>query len=337
MIAQQHVGKYSIQRELGAGSAGTAFLATNDETGEQVAIKLLNAKSADNLDIQKRFVREVSVLEKLDHPNVVKHLDCGIDELGRLYFVMELVDAGTLQSALKASRRLNWQDACSVAAQICDALDHAHRRGVIHRDLKPANLFLSSDGMIKVGDFGLARDMNLHRLTAHGNTVGTCRYMAPEQVRGEDELTGAADLYAVGCMLFEMIAGHPPYDGDNVVEIFEHHLFSPIPRLDKIVPNCPTAVADYVEQLMGKTLAERPISAESAHKTLQALAAGEDVDVNAGTYRSDVQLADTKRPPNLTQRISQPAIPEKQVNQKAVVIALTIVAIIVIVIATFNR
>ncbi len=337
MIAQQQVGKYSLGRQLGSGSAGTAFLAKNDETGEQVAIKLLNAKAADNLDIQKRFVREVSVLEKLDHPNVVKHLDCGIDEQGRLYFVMELVDSGTLHEALKASRRLKWEDAVSVAAQICAALDHAHKRGVIHRDLKPANLFLSSDGAVKVGDFGLARDMNLHRLTAQGNTVGTCRYMAPEQVRGEDELTGAADLYAVGCMLFEMIAGHPPYNGDNVVEIFEHHLFSPIPRLDKIVPNCPTAVADYVEQLMGKTPGARPASAESAHKTLLALAAGEEIDVNAGTYRSDVSLAAGQPAMNLTQRISQPAVAEKQVNKKAIVIVLAVVAVIAIVIATLNR
>lgn len=278
-MTAKHVANYTLQHELGSGAAGTVHLAVDDDSHETVAVKLLNENSVDNPDVQKRFVREVSVLEKLDHPNIVKHHDCGIDEEGRLYFAMEYVDSGTLFHTLRSRRRLPWKEAFGIAIQICDALQHAHERGVIHRDLKPANLFLSSDRQVKVGDFGLARDQNLHRLTADGNTVGTCRYMAPEQIRGKDDLDGAVDIYAVGCILHEMISGRPPFDGHSVIEVFEHHLFTPQPRLDDLVEVCPTQVSDYVALLMAKSASDRPASAGKVAEDLRALAAGETIDM----------------------------------------------------------
>jgi serine/threonine-protein kinase len=332
MIAQQQVGKYTLQRMLGTGAAGSAYEAVDTESGDRVAVKLLNAKTASNPDIQNRFVREVSVLEKLHHPHIVQHIDCGIDEQGRLYFVMELVDSGTLRDALRPNRRLPWQDAAKVAAQVCEALAHAHQRGVIHRDLKPANLFLSSSGSVKVGDFGLARDMNLHRLTATGNTVGTCRYMAPEQVRGEDELTGAVDLYALGCIMFEMLAGRSPFDGDSVIEIFEHHLFTPAPRVDALVPKCPRALADYIEMMMAKKPELRPVSAEQAAQTLAAIARGETVDVAADCPHTG-ESADAEDS-SLIGRIVSPAGQPRQVNRAALVIALALALIAIIVVAS---
>ena len=157
-------------------------------------------------DLQRRFVREVAIVERLNHPNIVRHYDCGLAD-DRIYFAMELVDCGTLKDVLRQRGKLPWREAVECAMQICAALDHAHQVGVIHRDLKPANLFLAEDGRVKVGDFGLARDLNNSRLTLDGQTVGTCRYMPPEQIAGDAELTGATDLYAVGCILYEMLVG----------------------------------------------------------------------------------------------------------------------------------
>ena len=139
---------------------------------------------------------------------------------------------------------LPWREAVECAIQICAALEHAHQIGVIHRDLKPANLFLSADGHVKVGDFGLARDLNSSRLTMDGQTVGTCRYMPPEQIAGEAKLTGAVDLYALGCIMYEMLVGRTPVDGNTIVEIFEGHLNEePTPPID-LVDGCPQDLSD---------------------------------------------------------------------------------------------
>jgi serine/threonine protein kinase len=209
----------------------------------------------------------------LNHPNLVRRFDCGLDD-DRIYFVMELVECGTLKDVLQQRGRLPWREAAECAVQICAALGHAHSMGVIHRDLKPANLFLSSDGRIKIGDFGLARDLDRGRLTHEGQTVGTCRYMPPEQITGDADLTGAADLYALGCILYQAIAGQPPYDGKTVIEIFEAHLYTQATPLKELANDCPAAIYDLVTRLLAKDPQERPASAAAVRTELLRILAG---------------------------------------------------------------
>ncbi len=302
----QTIGEYRVLEPLGSGGVGTAYKAVNTQTDKYVAVKLMHDRLQSDPDVQNRFVREVSVLEKLDHPNVVRYIDSGLDD-GRLYFAMEWVEFGSLEDVLRRRGMLPWREAVECAIQICNGLEHAHERGIIHRDLKPGNLFLAADGLIKVGDFGLARDADMHRLTMSGNTVGSCRYMAPEQVRGEDDLTGAVDLYALGCLTFRMLAGHVPYDGANIMEVFEHHIYSDIPRLPKATDDRPAELDTLVYRLMAKNAAKRPGKAAEVRVALEAVLAGDDVPTEftsaKPTAESDDKSAEQSEPENLTQRL----------------------------------
>jgi serine/threonine protein kinase len=190
--------------------------------------------------------------------------------------------------------------------QICAALEHAHQLGVIHRDLKPANLFLAEDGRVKVGDFGLARDLNSSRLTLDGQTVGTCRYMPPEQIAGEADLSGAADLYAVGCILYEMLIGRTPFDGRTIVEIFEAHLNdTPTPPAE-LVRDCPADLSNLVMQLLEKSPADRPAQAAAVQSALADILHGRPMRLSARPPEElDADLAAAVHPdrPNLTARL----------------------------------
>lgn len=276
MVAkQQIVGGYEVGALLGSGTVGEVYHARHCQTGVPAVLKFLHERTAREPDAQRRFVREVAIAEKLDHPNIVRHYDCGLFD-DQYFFAMEFVDCGTLKDVLRQRHTLPWREAAECAIQICAALEHAHQRGIIHRDLKPANLFLSADGQVKVGDFGLARDLNKARLTLEGQTVGTCRYMAPEQISGEAELTGAADLYALGCILYRAIVGRPPFDGESIIEIFEAHLYSEPPPAD-LAEDCPRDLSDLVMQLLAKDPQDRPASAADVHAALEAILGGRRV------------------------------------------------------------
>jgi serine/threonine protein kinase len=317
------VGDYTIVAPLGSGAAGTAYRARHNESGDEVALKLIHAKHAGDVELQNRFVREVAVLEKLRHEHVVAHRDCGVCDDG-IYLAMELVDSGSLSEVLRSRVKLPWRDAAEVGVQVCDALEHAHAHGVIHRDLKPQNLFLSSAGKVKIGDFGLARDNEAHRLTMEGKTVGTRNYMAPEQIRGEAELSGAVDLYALGCLMFEMIVGRTPYSAPTAIEMLEQHLFAAPPKLASLVAGVPAPLSDLVERLMAKEPAERGASAGEVGVHLRAILAGEELPTpEQSDASSDTPMAPE---PNLTQRLKAPA-PATEAK-KPNVVALVVLAII---------
>jgi serine/threonine protein kinase len=275
-VNQQIVGVYELGPLLGSGTVGTVYLARHRETGQAAVVKLLQAETAGEPEVQQRFVREVAIAEKLDHPNIVRHYDCGLCD-DRIYFAMELVECGTLKEVLRRRGTLTWREAVAVAVQVCDALDHAHRLGIIHRDLKPANIFLASSGKVKIGDFGLARDLNSHRLTMEGHTVGTCRYMPPEQISGDAELTGAVDLYALGCLIFEMLVGRPPFDGNTIIQIFEAHLYNVPTPLVSLVRDCPQDLSELVLTLLAKEPAERPRSAAETRAALCQILRGQTI------------------------------------------------------------
>ena len=288
VVKQQIVGGYEVGALLGAGTVGEVYHARHCDTGVRAVLKFLHEQTAREPDAQRRFVREVAIAEKLDHPNIVRHYDCGLHD-DQYFFAMEFVDCGTLKDVLRQRRRLPWREAAECAIQICDALQHAHDRGIIHRDLKPANLFVSADGQVKVGDFGLARDLNKARLTLEGQTVGTCRYMAPEQITGESELTGAADLYALGCILYRAIVGEPAFDGESIIDIFEAHLYSePRPPAD-VAEDCPEDLSNLILRLLAKDPHERPASANAVRAALEDIVGGRRTKV-IPPRRTDMSL-----------------------------------------------
>jgi serine/threonine protein kinase len=301
-VNEQHLGAYELGPLLGAGTVGAVYRARHRETGEAAVIKLLQAEAAAEPEVQRRFVREVAIAEKLNHPNIVRHYDCGLCD-DQIYFAMELVECGTLKDVLRRRGTLSWREAVAVAVQVCDALQHAHQLGIIHRDLKPANLFLAADGKVKIGDFGLARDLNSHRLTVEGQTVGTCRYMAPEQIAGDEQLTGAVDLYALGCLIFEMLTGRPPFNGNSVIQIFEAHLYCEPTPLVSLVRDCPHDLSELVLALLAKEPIQRPASAAEVQLALSDILHGRAMrSTSPRGNHADAGAAD------LTTQLTSPAI-----------------------------
>ena len=307
----QTIGDFELGEHLASGTVGEVYHARHRTTGQRAVIKFLQIHAASEPDLQRRFVREVAIVERLNHPNIVRHYDCGLAD-DRIFFAMELVDCGTLKDVLRQRGKLPWREAVECAMQICAALAHAHHIGVIHRDLKPANLFLADDGRLKVGDFGLARDLNSSRLTLDGQTVGTCRYMPPEQIAGEADLSGATDLYAVGCILYEMLVGHTPFDGGTIVDIFEAHLNDvPDPPV-AFVPDCPADLSELVMQLLEKSPADRPHDALAVQSALADILHGRPMRLAVRPKEElDADLAATVHPdrPNLTRRLQTPHSP----------------------------
>ena len=269
-MAKPRIGDYELGDVLGYGTVGTVYRATVIGTNRQVAVKILLPVVASDELIASRFEREMLILEKLDHPGIV-HYYGGDEEGGQLYYAMEMVARGTLKDVLAAKGKLSWPLAVECARQISAALQHAHNHGVIHRDLKPANLFISEDGTLKLGDFGIARDTTKADLTDHGLTVGTYAYMSPEQIRGDHAISPKTDLYAVGCLLFQMLTGQPPYVGDNFARIFDQHLQSPPPDPREYAPDCPAPLAALIEQLMAKDPEERPFNARAVQGILEEM------------------------------------------------------------------
>lgn len=333
-MATQLVGDFELVEFLASGTVGDVYRARHNESGQPVVIKFLQADVASEPDVQRRFVREVAIAEKLNHPNIVRHFDCGLHE-DRIYFAMELVECGTLKDVLERRGWLSWRETAECAVHICDALEHAHEKGVIHRDLKPSNIFLSEKGNLKVGDFGLARDLNSTRLTLEGQTVGTCRYMPPEQIAGESALTGATDLYALGCIVYESLVGRPAFDGKSIVDIFEAHLnHEPTPPAE-LVRDCPRDFSDLTMHLLAKSPFDRPTSAAVVRSALADILHNRPMLLKprpAHIVAEELKAAAVDAA-NLTERLhSQTSLPPVAADNssRAVLIAVAIAATVVV-------
>ena len=200
-------GRYDVQRPLGHGAMAVVDLAHDRELDRDVALKRLAENLARDADLRERFVREGRLAARLGHPNIVHVFDVGEAD-GRPYIAMELVDGETLAELLARRRKLSPAEAEDLGAQAARALAAAHAAGLVHRDVKPHNLLLRRDGVLKLGDFGIAVLLEGTRLTMAGTVLGTAAYLAPEQARG-DHVTGAADVYALGLVLVEMLTGTP--------------------------------------------------------------------------------------------------------------------------------
>lgn len=253
---------FRLGAPLGVGTVGTVYRAESDQLDVPAAVKILHPNIAHDEQIVNRFQREIVIMERLNHPHIVRHFGGGLMD-GQYFYAMQLLDHGSLKDRLQQHGPLAWPQAAAYAAQIASALQHAHNHGIIHRDLKPSNLFFAEDGRVVLGDFGIAHDVHDTDITADGITVGTYAYMSPEQICADGQITGKADLYSLGCVLYEMLTGKPPYSGANFAQIWDQHLHStPKPIAEQGV-ECPEWLEKLLLQLLEKDPERRPFNARA--------------------------------------------------------------------------
>ena len=217
-----------IDRELGRGGMATVYLARDEKHDRPVALKLLHPDLGSTLGAE-RFLREIRLTARLDHPHILPVLDSG-ETLGRLWYTMPYVEGETLRDRLRREPQLPVDDALAVVREVADALEYAHRHGIIHRDIKPENILLA-DGHARVADFGVARALQAaggESLTATGLAIGTPAYMSPEQATS-DVVDQRSDVYALGCVLHEMLAGEPPFTGSTPQAVIAKRMVQPPP------------------------------------------------------------------------------------------------------------
>ncbi|MBI2378138.1 MAG: serine/threonine protein kinase [Deltaproteobacteria bacterium] len=275
--------RYRVDRELGAGSIGSVFGATQLGLGRRVAVKILKDIMKPGTHV-RRFYQEAQAVSLLSHPNLVSVLDFGVDHRTHLpYLAMDLVEGQTLRKIIEAEQRVPERRALSLVAQMARGLAEAHAKNVIHRDLKPENIMVSklADGneLVKILDFGMATVLTsdgerAQRITATGTTVGTPLYMSPEQVRSS-LVDFRSDLYSLGCILFELLAGSPPFVSDRVVDVMTMHLKNPPPSLPPLLGDgrAPTSeLADLIRWLLEKQREKRPKATSEVADILDRLA-----------------------------------------------------------------
>jgi eukaryotic-like serine/threonine-protein kinase len=262
-------GRYEVVRPLGHGAMATVDLAHDVELDRPVAVKRLAENLARDDDLRRRFLREPRLAARLAHPNVVRVFDVGEDE-GRPFIAMEYVDGETLAELVARRGRLPVREAASLGAQMCAGLAAAHAAGLVHRDVKPQNLLLGTDGVLKLGDFGIAVGNGGTQLTLAGTVLGTAGYLAPEQARGE-RVTAAADLYAVGAVLYELLTGEPARNTVSLAELGSEDGSRP-PDLAARVPDAPAELVAAVDECLSPHPRDRPASAAVLARVLAQVA-----------------------------------------------------------------
>jgi serine/threonine-protein kinase len=258
-------GRYRTEDVLGRGGMASVYLARDGELDRAVAIKVLAEHLADTPGFRERFMREAKLAAQLSHPNIVQVFDVG-EENGRPFIVMECVEGSTLADEAKQRGPLDPADVVDLALQICGGLEHAHAAGLVHRDIKPQNLLLRPDGTVKIADFGIARAAETTKLTQAGSVVGTAAYLAPEQALGE-EVTAAADIYSLGCVLFELLTGRTPYVFETLPELVVKHREETIPPVKELRPDISEQLEGAVMHALARNPDYRPESAAAfAHE-----------------------------------------------------------------------
>jgi eukaryotic-like serine/threonine-protein kinase len=262
------VGKrYRLEQRLGGGGMALVYGARDERLDRPVAVKVLADNLAENTEIRRRFLREARLAAQLSHPNVVAVYDAG-EQDGRPYIVMEYADGETLAGELRRRGRLPADEASELAAQVAGGLAHAHLAGIVHRDVKPANL-IRANGSVKIADFGIAHVLEETRLTQTGTVLGTAAYLAPEQAAG-GEVTPAADVYALGAVLYELLAGRPPHSAETLSELLARKRDEPIEPPIAVEPS----ISPELDALVMRCLALEPERRPAASEVEQALVSG---------------------------------------------------------------
>jgi len=304
--------RYTIERELGRGGMAVVYLAKDLKHHRPVAIKILKPELAAALG-PERFVREIETAAGLNHPHILPLLDSGeADRL--LYYVMPYVEGESLRERLKREGQLPLDEALQIAREVAMALSYAHSRGVVHRDIKPENVLLGA-GHAVVTDFGIARAITAAaggNLTGTGIAIGTPGYMSPEQATGSHRLDGRSDIYSLGCVLYEMLAGEPPYTGPSAQVVMAKRVADPVPSVRRLRDTIPPAMDMAIMKALARTPADRFATAErfaaalgagvaTPHVSRRLLRFGVPLGMSVGLAAivGAVWFMRTKRPPAL--------------------------------------
>ena len=262
-------GRYRLDRSLGASGMAEVFVATDLQLRRDVAVKRLPSSAMEDATARARFAREARALARVNDPHVVTVFDIVVDD-GRPFLVMEFVDGMTLSELIHREGRIDPARVVSIAEDICSGLAAVHACGIVHRDMKPSNVFLTASGAVKIGDFGIASVASDVTVTRAGEVFGSAPYVSPEQVTG-DPVDARADLYSLGCVMFEMATGRPPFVGDEPAALAYQHAHTTPERADAVVPQVPTALASTIDRLLAKDPADRPDSADELRRALEAM------------------------------------------------------------------
>jgi len=265
-VAQERIGKYLIEGELGRGAMGVVYRARDPDTGRAVAIKVLPNQLASDAAFVNRFRREIVTLRRLDHPGIIRVLDQGTSD-GAHFYVMECVEGRTLKARLEERRRLDLLEATDLVLAVARVLEHIHACGVIHRDLKPSNIMLTREGQVKVTDFGIAKLVDATRMTATQGLLGTVEYMAPEQSQGRF-VDPRADIYSLGVIYYRCVTGRVPISGTTTTEVLANLRAKQVERPIEWVPDIPPALSDLIMTMLEKDPARRVPSAKALVREL---------------------------------------------------------------------
>jgi eukaryotic-like serine/threonine-protein kinase len=267
LVRRAFDGRYEIDREIGKGGNARIYLARDPE-GRQVALKILHPELLVSVAAD-RFLREIKLASQLNHPHIARLLDSG-ERDWLVYYVMTYLEGPTLREHLARVCRLSISETVRIAGDLLDALDHAHKRSIVHRDMKPDNVVLASNGAVLL-DFGIARAVaasGSDRLTRSGIAVGTSTYMSPEQITALQEIDLRSDLYSLAVVLFECLAGQPPFTHRNEAVVLQLHLTQPAPDVRDLRPDTPPELAAGIARALAKTPAERWASAADMRDAL---------------------------------------------------------------------
>ena len=271
-LRESLAGRYDIERELGRGGMATVYLARDTQHDRAVALKVLHPELAASLGAE-RFQREIKLAASLQHPHILGVYDSGTTE-GYLWFTMPFVEGESLRDRITREKQLPVADAVRICREIALALDFAHRKGVIHRDIKPENLLLI-DGQAMLADFGIARALGAdtgESLTSTGMSIGTPAYMSPEQASGETGIDARTDIYSLGCVLYEMLTGEPPFSGPTMQAVIARVMTQTPRPITAVRPSVSRQLAGAVAQAMAKTPADRPSTAGEFARLLESTA-----------------------------------------------------------------
>ena len=318
-------GRYRVERELGRGGMAKVFLGTDTVLGRTVAVKVLAPQFADDDGFVQRFRREAQAAASIGHPHIVSVFDTGSDD-GVHYIVMEYVEGRTLAEFLAGGGRILPDRAIDIAMDVCQALEAAHARGVIHRDIKPGNIMLNPRGEVKVTDFGIARVTTTADTVAQTAAIlGTASYLSPEQAQGQP-VDARSDLYSLGCVVYEMVTGRPPFLGDSPVAVASKQVLEqPVPP-SKLNSDVTPDLDAVILRALAKNPANRYQSAEEMRADLERAKRGLPVDATPLLAAGATQVLD--RPPAQATQVLPPSEPERRNNWVPIVVTLVLIALL---------
>jgi serine/threonine-protein kinase len=311
--ATHQIPGYQILGKIGAGAMAVVYKARQLSLNRIVAIKVLPRRFTENKDYVERFYKEGQAAGKLNHPNIVQAVDVG-EAGGYHYFVMEYVEGKTLYEDLAAGKIFSEKEALDIIIQVAEALRHAHSTGLIHRDVKPKNIMINKDGVVKLADMGLARettDIEAAK-TERGKAYGTPYYISPEQIRGEMDIDGRADIYGLGATFYHLVTGRVPYMADDPVEVMKKHLRDELVPPDHINTTLSAGASEVIEVMMAKNKADRYNNVEELLVDLKAVRAGQApvlahkrIDVSALEQLEDGEVVEASAKVDFEQAIAR--------------------------------